>query len=149
MESVAKNKIGFTLIEIMVAIGIISIMASVVLVSLQNYGVRARSTKAMAQLSSALPSMISCISNSGAVSNPSGGNLICTGLASYGNWPSATNYSYTSTAANIGGITNWFITLDSAATNDNVRICCNSAMNSCKMISPLSGATCTSSNPTN
>ncbi|MDP1845415.1 MAG: type II secretion system protein [Candidatus Moranbacteria bacterium] len=149
MEHITKNKKGFTLVEIMVAIAIVGILAAVVLVSTKSYGVKARSTKATAQLSSALPSMISCIGNMGVakVSNPSGGVNICTGVASYGNWPSIDNYSYTSTAANISGTTSWFVTLDSTSAKDDVRICCNSAMSSCKIISPLSGATCTATSP--
>lgn len=149
MKHIIKSKKGFTLVEIMVAMAIVGILAGLILVSTKSYGAKARSTKAMAQLSSALPSMISCIGNMGVakISNPSSGVNICTGVASYGSWPSVDNYSYTSTAANISGTTSWFVRLDSTAAKDDVRICCNSAMSSCKIISPLSGATCTATSP--
>ena len=141
-----SNK-AFSLIEIMVAIAIVGILSAVVLVSMSSYAKKARASKAMAQLSSALPSMISCIGNMGigGVGTPSDGGDICTGVASYGKWPSADNYTYDPL---ITSITSWYIRLNSTASYDDVRICCNSAMNSCKIISPMAGAVCNASSPT-
>jgi prepilin-type N-terminal cleavage/methylation domain-containing protein len=43
MVKIARNKKGFTLIEILVAIAIVGILASVVLVSMMSYRAKARS----------------------------------------------------------------------------------------------------------
>ena len=150
-----KNKSGFTLIEIMVAIAIVGIMSAVVLVSMKSFGAKARSAKALAQLSSALPGMISCWGNNYVVKNPASGGAICklpgmggADIASYGNWPSLSgdfvNYSYT--AQDVSSSSGWFFYAQSDSSHDNLRICCNDAMKSCKVID-LSDS-CTGASPT-
>jgi len=133
-----RKDTGFSLIEIMVAIAIVAILASVVLVSMTAFRSKARSAKALAQVSSVIPSMISCWGNGGTVSAASGGANICSLAASFGQWPQTAgdlgSYSYGGT---ISGSTNWFVLLTSGTEN---RICCNSKMNSCKIQYYVSGA---------
>ncbi|MFA5926328.1 MAG: type II secretion system protein [Parcubacteria group bacterium] len=132
---------GFTLIEILVAMAIVAILASFILVSMSAYRSKARSAKALSQLSSAIPSMMSCWINSGAVSAPSSGDDICSLASTYGKWPQTEgdldSYSYGGT---ITDSASWFITLTSDSGNDGRRICCNGAMNSCKIQSYVSGS---------
>ena len=145
-----KNNWGFTLVEIMVAIGIVSILAAVVLVSMKSFGAKGRSAKALAQLSSAIPSMVSCWGNGGTVQNSSDDGDICLMNTSYGKWPdtgSGDIKSYDYGTGNVSNRTSWFLYLDSSSSNDNVRICCNSAMKSCK--ADVSGSTCNASSPSN
>ena len=153
------SKKAFTLIEILVAIAIVGILAAVVLVSMSSYGKKARASKALASLSSAIPNIISCLGNSGTVKDPSGGNNICSldskTSHNYGVWPvvggDLANYSYDSFAVggSLGGIAdikNWVFAMHSDDSHDNVKICCNSAMNSCKILSPAS-STCSKTDP--
>jgi len=159
-KKIINAKKGFTLIEIMVAIGIIGILAAVVLVSMQSFAAKGRSAKALGQLSSAIPSMVSCWGNGGNVRDPArtGGNNICSldprTNPSYGTWPVTStgdlaNYSYNVPHSGIGVKNSWTFSLDSNSTYDDVTICCNSAMNSCKIISPSNPGSCTSISPTN
>lgn len=142
-----KNNKAFTLIEIMVAIAIVGILAAVVLVSMKSYGAKGRSTKALAQLSSAIPSMISCWGNAGTVNAPSSGGDICSLAASYGQWPATSgdlsSYSY---GSSVSSKSSWYISLTSGSSDDNKRICCNSTMNSCKSLDTAATA-CGASNP--
>ncbi len=135
-----KNNKAFTLIEIMVAIAIVAILAAVVLVSMKSYGAKGRSTKALAQLSSAIPSMISCWGNAGTVTvppnNPS--RDICSLAASYGQWPQIAGdlSSYVYTGSSIDNTNKKFVIkfTSSGSGGDDKRICCNSTMNSCKVL---------------
>lgn len=152
MKHITKNKVGFTLIEIMVAIGIVAILAAVVMVSMNAFRIKGRSAKALAQLSSAIPSMISCWGNGGEVYIPnkaSGVSVtsdvnICSLGSSYGVWPRTesdlNNYKYEAGNEKSSCTepsdtlcvdkAGWYITLSN--TTDKVRICCNSTMKSCK-----------------
>lgn len=146
---------GFTLIEIMIAIGIIGILAAVILVSTESFIVKGRSARALGQLSSTLPAMYSCWGNSGTVNSPSSGGNICkignSDVASYGQWPQVgegtdlSSYSYDGTITNLS---NWFVMLTSDSSHDNKRICCNSAMKSCKVLD-TAATNCTASDPAN
>lgn len=151
-SEIKKYLRGFTLIELLVTIAIISVLAAVVLISMSSFRVRARSAKALGQLSSAIPSTVSCWGNTVApagVNNPVGGGNICSLGNSYGIWPQTagdlSTYSYGD--INIDNTTNrsrsWSFSLRS--NTDNVKVCCNSAMNSCK--SDVSGSTCNATTP--
>jgi prepilin-type N-terminal cleavage/methylation domain-containing protein len=73
-----KRKNGFTLIELLAAIGIISVLAAIVLVSMNGYRKEARSTKLLGSLNSAVAAMQSCWSfANGDVRSPSSGSNIC------------------------------------------------------------------------
>ncbi|MDI6777593.1 MAG: type II secretion system protein [Patescibacteria group bacterium] len=127
---------AFTLIEIMVAIAIVSILAAAVLVSMQSYGVKGRSSRALAQASSALPSMVSCWGNSGTVSDSPGD--ICSGKSAYGNWPTLPN-GYSFSAVTGTSSSSFYFTV----TGESQTICCNSAMNSCGIITGACDASAT------
>lgn len=119
---------GVTLIELLVVVAIIGVLASVVIVSIQGARTKARSAKALAQLSSVIPSIISCWGNEGSV-NASGD--ICTRGASYGAWPDMTTVGYTLSNADVTGAkkSTWYFSATNSA--DGITICCNSRMNSC------------------
>jgi prepilin-type N-terminal cleavage/methylation domain-containing protein len=94
-----KHKKGFTLIEILVAIAIVGILASVVLVSMSSYRIKANAAKTIASLSSAVTSMASCWSMGGhAIRPPKSGEstnvAICNLNTSYGKWPDISSNGY-------------------------------------------------------
>ena len=142
MVNFKNQKKAFTLIELMVAIAIVAIMAAIVMVNLSGYASEARSNKALAEMASALPFMISCWGNGGDVKAPASGGDICSLASSYGKWPvntsgDLTNYNYTSSAA--GGKldrSSWFISFSSDSNHDNHRICCTSSLNNCENVRP-------------
>ena len=120
-----KNK-AFTLIEIMVAIGIVGLLAAVVMVQFSEYGKKARSSRAMAQASSALPSIVSCWGNGG---NVTAGTDICSLGSGYGQWPILpTGYNWNGNSITKAQSANpWYFTV----TGESMTVCCNSTMNSC------------------
>jgi prepilin-type N-terminal cleavage/methylation domain-containing protein len=126
IKSMKKDQIGFTLIEIMVAIAIIGILAAVVLVSMNTFGAKARSSRAMAQASSAMSSMASCWGNGGDVIS---GTNICSLGSGYGAWPILpTGYTYSGNSiTRTQSLNPWVFRV----TGESQTICCNSKMNSC------------------
>ena len=86
------DKKGFTLIELLIIVAIISLLATVVLVSVNESKKRSRINSAKTSLRSALPAIISCRDSGGNVNVPSGSEdgtkPICVsgGLAG-ANWP--------------------------------------------------------------
>lgn len=168
-----KQNKAFTLIEIMVAIAIIAIMAGVVLVSMKGFAAKGRSAKALGELSSAIPSMVSCKGNGYAADNiksmtwsdEEGGNSICvtknngantigTAVSGYGFWPKMegdlANYKYvyynhTNDDEKTPPIL-WYFAANSGSTSDNVMICCNQTINGCEIL-PQKWATCDGDTP--
>lgn len=144
-RALSVEKRGFTLIELMVAIAIIAILSAIILVSMQGYAKDARASKALAQLSGAIPSLMSCWGNGLTPNVPSSGGNICGSDNKYGIWPIAgsgelSSYSYASTLTDKG---DWVVELSSGSTQDNKKICCNSKMNSCGIISGTCSADAT------
>ncbi len=94
------NKKGFTLAELMVAIAIIGILATVVMVSLNGGRQRAKSTKALSALESAAKLAEICLVRGETVSTPTigsanPGNKICSEtVAAYPDL-TGTNFTYT------------------------------------------------------
>jgi prepilin-type N-terminal cleavage/methylation domain-containing protein len=123
---------GFTLVEIMVAIGIVSILAAVVLVSMQGYGAKARAARALAQASSVISPMVSCNGNGGTPQFGASGTDLCTGItnaSNYGKWPTfPEGYGLNENEWNSVG--SWHFSI----TGESQIICCNSKMNSCGII---------------
>ncbi len=146
-----KKKIpdGFTLMEILIAIAIIGILAGVVLVSMTAFRSKARSAKALASLSSAIPSMVGCWGNGGTVYTPphNPSRNICSLAASYGQWPQIAGdlSSYSYSGSSINNTNKTFAVLFTSGT-DNRRVCCNSKMNNCKLLD-TAGDTCNPSTP--
>jgi prepilin-type N-terminal cleavage/methylation domain-containing protein len=137
---IPNTKFGFTLIEIMVAIGIMGILAAVVLVSMKSFAAKGRSAKALAQISSAIPAMYSCRGDGGTFSDPSSGSDICS-TSSYGKWPSVTDYSINEYSAPFSDSVikdDWLIVFRSDSSHDNVKICCNARMKSCGIVGDAS-----------
>jgi len=135
---------GFTLIELLVAMAIIAILAAVVLISMQGYGKDARASKALAEMSSVIPSLYSCWGNGGTVNAPGtyGGINICkldgVDNPAYGSWPVGFSGDLKEwwlgswDAPNPLANKNWTAVFVSA--NDGKNVCCNSAMNGCKIL---------------
>ena len=112
------RKQAFTLIELMVAIAIIAVLVAVILVQFQGYAKGALASKALAELSSAIPGMVSCWGNSGTVNTPSSGGNICNLGSGYGQWPQTAagdlaTYSY---GGDTSSKANWFVAF--ANSND-------------------------------
>jgi prepilin-type N-terminal cleavage/methylation domain-containing protein len=153
-----KNKAGFTLMEILVAIAIVAILASVVLVSMAPMRAKARAAKAMAQLSSALPSMISCWGNGKIVKDPvDSGGAICqeTGIngadiAGYGYYPDLSSGDLASYGYGRIDMTKGSWHFGAESSTDDKAICCNMTLNSCAEVTrPLGNSTCDDNVPTN
>jgi prepilin-type N-terminal cleavage/methylation domain-containing protein len=144
MKKIQNSRSAFTLIEIMVAIAIVGILAAVVLVSMNSFADKARTTRALAQASSVVPSMISCAGNGGTVSFAVGNICtVITGASNYGAWPTWPSSAYT-VADNdpvpyYASSSDWVfrVTVDTGQTP----ICCNSAMNGCGQASSCDAAT--------
>ncbi|MFZ2975682.1 MAG: type II secretion system protein [Candidatus Moraniibacteriota bacterium] len=90
------NKKAFTLIELLMIIAIIGILATAILVSINQSRKNARINGAKTSLKSVLPAIIACKDGGGAVNNPIGGTDICNpasaGLAN-SKWPTL-SYGY-------------------------------------------------------
>ncbi len=119
---------GFTLIEIMVAIGIVGILAAVVLTTMSSYGKRARASRALAQASSVIPSLVSCAGNGG-TPNLNGTGDLCSLSSSYGSWPTWPSSDYGVDGSNWTSSSNWYFKVKVESGMN--AICCNSKMNSC------------------
>lgn len=126
-----NNKGGFTLLELLVVIGIITIIAAAVFVSLDSAREKTRRSSNLATLASAMPEVVVCGDDGGfgyTDSSSLAGKFVCQG-ASTGNsqfgshtilWPSTTagwvygiptgslassNYQYTATKSGQATIT--------------------------------------------
>jgi prepilin-type N-terminal cleavage/methylation domain-containing protein len=129
MARFKNNNKAFTLIEIMVAIAIVGILSAVVLVSMQSYGVKARASRAMAQASSVIPSLVSCAGNVGNSAVQFSGYICGSSYQGYGSWPTWPNSSYGVVAPEYWNSSSDWVFKVSVESGD--AICCNSAMNSC------------------
>lgn len=135
-----KNEAGFTLLEILIVVGIIAILTGAILTSIAGQREKARVSKVLTEISARLQPMMMCWSDGNGVNTPgtSGGGSICydtstnNDLSAYGQWPdvsSLTGFSINSTITNSSA---WYIRIDGSDS----RICCNSATAQCGVIDP-------------
>ncbi len=148
---IKKNKIsdskgGFTLVELLLVLAIISILSGTILVSVSAHKKRAEEAKMQAQLAGAIQNMVLCRSDDGTINEPhdsAGGGDICSLSSNYGKWPKTgapTNFSnYVSDGAFEDG--NWFVYTD----DGTARICCNSGSNQCQHLA--TAAACDATTP--
>jgi len=157
-KRIPKNKTlmssGFTLIELMVAMAIIALLAGVLLVGMAGYGKDAREAKALAVISSVIPSMVSCWGNGSSPTAPSGkitsSMQICNSSPSYGYWPQSQgdlkDYWYGWTSTGTTDRNSWAFGFYNAG--DDIGVCCNSAMKGCQLMK-WTGWSCSETSPTN
>ncbi len=142
-----KNKNGFTLVELLLAIAILVMLSGAILVSISSQREKARVTRMLSEVSAVIQPIYMCLADNGNVNSPSGaggGTNICDLSSAYGIWPVTSiaefgNY-ISSNSANFGN-NQWFIQLDGSG----VRICCNSHTISCHIL-PI-GGTCSAATP--
>lgn len=93
---IQNTRNGFTLIEMLVVFAIVGILAGAVIVSMERYGVKARTSQVEALASSLLPKFIACYTSGNKVIKPPANSTsstpICedqsgTDLEGYGYWP--------------------------------------------------------------
>ncbi len=140
------KKEGFTLVEMLFAMAILSVLSGAILVSIESQRKNARVTRVLAELSANIQPIYMCLADGGAVVVPSsqGGGNICSGLspndsnAKYGQWASLTNTGFNNyyqgiappTSSNFGS-DSWFIRTDLPGV---AKVCCNSKMLGCQRI---------------
>jgi prepilin-type N-terminal cleavage/methylation domain-containing protein len=124
------NKKGFTLIEILIVVAIISILASVILVNMNQSKKNARINNTKTALKNAILIIYSCADTSSLVSTPanpeSGSHVICP-VAPNSYWPKLpAGYLYT------GGSYNSISCSFGISTNgDSANLTCNCSSQTC------------------
>lgn len=153
------------MVELLVVIAIIGLLAGTIYVGIGAYRKKARETRVLGELSSAIASMKTCWMNSGDVKRPcaawsgtdctdlTGGNDICSLASSYGKWPKtgeaagfgSSEYASSGTGEDLDK-SSWFVqtTLD----DDEARVCCNSSLDNCVILAD-SSENCDEDSPPN
>ena len=95
-----KNKKGFTLIELMVVISIVSLLSSIVLAAFSSSRDKAKIAAALQVAGGIMPAVESCsLENGGGIASPtdnsSGGGSICTTGSNPSTWPPLGSSGYT------------------------------------------------------
>jgi prepilin-type N-terminal cleavage/methylation domain-containing protein len=133
-----KNK-GFTLVEMLFAIGILVVLSGAILVSLSTQRDKANANRMFSEVSAVIPAVYMCIADGGTVNAPSGsgGGPICDLSSNYGSWPVSSNIEGIGNYNPGGDFDNntWYFSLSSTSSV----ICCNAKMASCKILSAGSG----------
>lgn len=146
MNKKEKEK-GFTLVELLLVLAIISILSGTILVSVSAHKQKAYESRMLSQLAGAIQNMVLCRSDQGTINEPTtsiGGGNICSLGVNYGTWPDISKngftdvYKSTDDAFEDGG---WHVYVD----NGTSRICCNSGSNQCHSL--VTGAVCTNTTP--
>ena len=154
MEKNTSSSKGFTLVELLLTMAIISILAGSILVSLSSQRRKAHEAKVLAEFSGTIQPMLMCRTDGGTINIPSGGtgggnicaataNLNAATAAQYGTWPSTTgtgfgNYVSADLDFDDGG---WHFYADDGTG----RVCCNSGSSRCHGL--VTAGACTNTSP--
>jgi prepilin-type N-terminal cleavage/methylation domain-containing protein len=125
------NEKAFTLIELLITIGIIGILSGIVLVSTQGSVEKSKRASAMTTLSSVLPEMVACQDDGGAINAYNTASKICNGTGHTVLWPpviTKTGYTVNAAAATNLQIVNYTFT---ATKTGQQTITCSYATNDC------------------
>lgn len=149
MKKVILRKIvnqGFSIIELLLVMAIISIVASSILVLVSSQRQRAHQGKILAEFSGVIQPVLTCMADGLNVNNPdntSGGDIICSSTDSHGTWPVISMESGFSdySAGGFESSSSWFFGVNDA----NVKICCNAKNSRCTEIE--FDAACDGTNP--
>lgn len=130
------------MIEMLLVIAVAAILAGAILVSVSQQKENAQATKMLTELSSSIQPMIMCVADGGDLIAPNGGGDICSEGSGYGQWPDTGENGFNDYAYHYSSdYSDWHIYTDTG----DVRICCNSAMKSCRKID--SGDICNDDTP--
>jgi type IV pilus assembly protein PilA len=126
-KNMRKNKKGFTLVELLVAMGIIAIMAAVVVVSLSGQRDKARATAALEIAKSVLPAAMECNMRGTPLNSISVGGAICNGSSV--TWPtldtpSTQGWSWATSYGPTADINNWYYYAISDAGGTRTYVLC-------------------------
>ena len=141
-----KKETGFTLVELLLAMAVISILAGAILVSISSQRQRAHQSKMLSELSGTIQPMLMCRTDNNSIVRPTGGaggGNICSTGAEYGTWPSTSgnnfgNYGSADGNWDDGG---WHFYIDDGAR----RVCCNSGSGRCHDLA--TGNACNNTTP--
>jgi len=141
-----KNKKGFTLVEMLLAVAVLMLLSGAILVSVSSQREKARATRMLTELSGTIQPVYMCLADGGLVNSPSGGTgggNICSLSANYGSWPVRLSGFSSYVASNSGNFSanTWYVYLN----GNGARICCNAHLSGCEKLT--SGSTCNSSTP--
>lgn len=135
-----NNKGGFTLLELLIVIGIITIIAGVVFISLDSAREKTRRSSNLATLASAMPEIVVCADDGGygyTDDNALSGKYVCqnasTGNAQKGThtvlWPSTTaGWVYGTPTGSLAGLDYQY----SASKSGQATITCSYNLNRCQ-----------------
>ena len=125
----------------LLAIAMLIVLSGAILVSISSQREKARTTRMLTEISSAIQPIYMCVSDGGGVNVPNSGGNVCDLSPNYGKWPPLQpNFGYSS-GGNFGN-DDWYIRVSSADS----AICCNSNLSSCQVLDNI-GSACNSTTP--